>query len=283
MSLWLANLPENSQVKTIAENDWGTYYFIIDQAVRPDALEKLYQVSGTAIARRLFDGTDYEGLSDIGPIWVAVNGCHETGFLAATICQESLAGIAVSTQYSEESAIVQAQYLLTMHCDGFGESLCRYYDPRLWHALATSLQSTKNLMGEWDEVLAPFFIFEEEFNTAWLSYRNIDPQAASYGTTSLAVGSETLLQHKEFRWQFWLAQNSKLLPYQLNSDRLRATIDNLQLLVDCGISESRHLRRLLPVLPDQSLTAHSEKMAILNSGLSLRNPHKNPILINGIA
>lgn len=268
MSLWLTSLPGDSQIKEIAEGDWAASYFIIDQTVRPDALEKLYQVSGKVTAKRLFANTDYVELSDIGPAWVAVNGCNEAGLLAATMCQESLAGIAVSTQHSEDSAVAQAQYLLTMHCDGYGESLCRYYDPRLWHALASTLKNTESLMGGWSEVLAPFINLDEESKAAWLTYRNVKPQAVLSGANPLAVGNNTLLQHKKIRWHFWIAQNSKQLRYQLNNGMLQTTIDNLQLLVDCGIHESRHLSRMLPILPDQSLLADNEAMVILRSDLS---------------
>ncbi|WP_322978663.1 DUF4123 domain-containing protein [Pseudomonas sp. C11] len=268
MSLWLMSLPENSQIKKTSENDWADSYFIIDQVIRPDALERLYQVSGRVTARRLFVGTDYAGLSDVGPVWIALNGCQEAGLLAATMCQESLAGIAVSTKCSEDSAVAQAQYLLTMYCDGYGESLCRYYDPRLWHALATTLKNTERLMGGWSEVLAPFITSEEEPKVAWLTYKNVKFQAALNEADFLAVGNETLLQHKRVRWYFWLIQNSKLLRYQLNPDILQISIDNLQLLVSCGIHESRHLRQVLPLLSDQNLAEDGEAMMVLRSNLS---------------
>ena len=266
MSSWLETLPTTTQESTAEENDWTNCHFIIDQVLRPDALEKLYQIDGSITARYIFGGTEYEELADIGPVWISSNGSSASGVAAATICHESLAGLAIYTPLPTESAFEHAQYLLTQHDHVYGESLCRYYDPRLWSALALSLPGLHALFGPWEKVSVPLPKSGE--TTSWLHWNNPIPKVLPVSCPPLASSSDTLALHREIRWHYWTMQYLHIFPVTVDSKNLPNIISNLQLLVDNGIHESRHLLRLLPHLPAEKLDTNSTAMSILKSSLS---------------
>lgn len=269
MSAWLKaleDLPRSTPEEWPGENN---LHFIIDRVLQPQALEKLYQAEGSIETRLLFQNSDYTALLDSSPVWVSVPGSSAAGKMAAQLCHERLAGIAIHSSLSAQDAFLHAQALLTVNSTTHGESLCRYYDPRLWAALALSLddKTRANLFGPWARVLspAPQLVRSENTWLAWQNRQDVHPAA----TQQLALGIAELELHQEVRWLYWVSERSAAFASPLSSATMRIVIDNLQLLSDHGIDEARHLQRLLPRLDKQPLLSHDEIMSTLRSDLPL--------------
>jgi hypothetical protein len=269
MSAWLKaleDLPRSTPEEWQGEN---SLYFIIDRVLQPQALEKLYQAEGSIETRLLFQNSDYAALLDSSPVWVSVQGSSAAGQTAAQLCHERLAGIAIHSSLSAEDAFLHAQSLLTVSSSTHGESLCRYYDPRLWAALALSLddKALANLFGPWARVLTPAHHQLGAENT-WLAWEHRQ-HVQHAATQQLSLGVAELELHQEVRWLYWVSERSAAFASPLHPTTMRTVIDNLQLLSDHGIDEARHLLRLLPGLDKQPLRSHDEIMSTLRSDLPL--------------
>lgn len=269
MSSWIKALEDLPRSKPEEWQDENSLYFIIDRVLQPQALEKLYQAEGSIETRLLFQNSDYAALIDNSPVWVSVQGSSAAGQTAAQLCHERKAGIAIHSSLSAEDVFRHAQSLLTVNSTVHGESLCRYYDPRLWAALALSLadKALANLFGPWARVLTPANHRVGSENT-WLSWENRQQMQGAV-TQQLALGTPELQLHQEVRWLYWLSERSDAFASQLSSVNMRIIIDNLQLLSAHGIDEARHLQRLLPRLDKQPLLSQDEIMSTLRSDLPL--------------
>lgn len=269
MHTWLTTLEDLPQS---TPEDWHTgdsVYFILDRVLQPQALEKLYQAEGSLETRILFQSSDYAALIDSSPVWISVQDNSQVENLAAQFCHERLSGIAIQSKQSAEDAFRHAQSLLTVNSTTHGESLCRFYDPRLWSALALSFDEPNqaNLFGPWRRVFTPgnALIGSE---TSWLQWQR--PQTTQDAATQqLTLGSRELQLHQEIRWFYWLSQHTAAFVSPLSSADIRNVIDNLQLLSTHGVDEARHLQRLLPRLNRQPLQDQDAIMAILRSDLPL--------------
>lgn len=268
MSSWIKALEDLPRSKPEEWQDESSLYFIIDRVLQPQALEKLYQAEGSIETRLLFQNSDYAALIDNSPVWVSVQGSSAAGQTAAQLCHERQAGIAVHSSLSAEEAFRHAQSLLTVNSTVHGESLCRYYDPRLWAALALSLdnKALANLFGPWAQVLTPAYHRVGSKNT-WLSWES--RQQVLRTTQQLALGAPEFELHQEIRWLYWISERPDAFASPLSSATMRIVIDNLQLLSEHGIDEARHLQRLLPRLDKQPLLSHDEIMSTLLSDLPL--------------
>ena len=269
MHTWLTMLEDLPQSTPGEWHADGQVYFILDQVLHPKALEKLYQAEGSIETRMLFQNSDYAALIDSSPVWISAQANSQAESLAAQLCHDRLSGIAIQSNQSAEDAFSHAQALLTVNSTTHGESLCRFYDPRLWSALALSFDENNqaNLFGPWSRVFTPGNALIGSA-ASWLQWQH-SQTTQDAATQQLTLGSHELQLHQEVRWLYWLSQHTTAFANPLSQAEIRTVIDNLQLLSTHGVDEARHLERLLLRLNKQPLQDQDATMSILRSDLPL--------------
>ncbi|MBV4469731.1 MULTISPECIES: DUF4123 domain-containing protein [Pseudomonas] len=266
MSEWLSHFLE----KTVATTPLGTtgnrtLYGIIDSVRQPRALEKLYQQSGLTGVEKLFQDTPFAEMNDVSPIWIQLIAGSPAAAQALELCRDNRAGILLTSCEKPETALLHARRLLRMNDPAHGDSLARYYDPAFWSALALTVPA-RPLFGPWDIVYTPPAHSDDQQWRVWEQREKVD---ASNGEQKypLQLKINTLIAFDEIRWWYWIRLRNAESAVGLSDSQLSGVADNLQLLVDHGIAEGRHLERLLPNLNQGPLQARTDVMNLLSSDM----------------
>jgi hypothetical protein len=264
MSEWLSQYLK----KNVAAAPWGSsggrsLYCIIDSVRQPRALEQLYQQSDMGAVERLFQDTPFAEMNDVSPIWLQLQSGSPVAAKAIELCRENRAGVLLTSREKSETALLHARRLLRMNCKSHGDSLARFYDPAFWSALALTAPANA-LFGPWASVFTPPAHIDDQ---NWRIWENTQEVSATSDEVRypLQLQDNTLAAFDEVRWWYWIRAREAESANTLSDSQLPGVSDDLQLLVDHGIEEGRHLERLLPKLRQAPLRERADAMNVLSS------------------
>lgn len=266
MSAWLdLFLNQTSAAEPWSKTASRSLYCIIDSVRQPRAVEQLYQQDGISGVDRLFRNTPFAEMNDVSPLWLPLKPGSAVASKAIELCLNNRSGLLLTCSATPEAAFLHAQRLLQMNCRRHGDALARYYDPAFWSALALT-SSAQRLYGPWESVFTPpahpsdraWRIWDKPSKTIEVSEDDAYP---------LQLESSTLTAAEDTRWWYWVRAREAESASKLRDEQLSTVFDNLNLLVEKGIDEGRHLERLLPRLSQSPWQERLEIMSVLSSNL----------------
>jgi hypothetical protein len=265
MSAWLNTFLEQPVAKTPWSNGSRPVYCIIDRVRQPKALQHLYQQDGVNGIERLFQGTTFSEMNDVSPLWLPIKPETALAAKAIELCRTNRSGIFLTCSAPPKIAFQHAQRLLRMNATTHGDSLARFYDPAFWSALALTTCAQK-LYGPWQSVYTPPANPDDQMWRTWQRPEGANETLNEEGYPLLLQDS-TLAASNEIRWWYWVRARQSESANEPGNDQLPIVLDNLNLLVEHGIDEGRHLERLLPHLSLQALQDSPEFMNVLRSDM----------------
>lgn len=266
MSAWLSRFLEQPGDKAPWLDGNRTLYCIIDRVRQPKAMEYLYQQDGVTGIERLFRGTPFTELLDVGPLWLPVKAGTALAAKAAELCLAGRSGILISSNAPPETAFLHAQRLLRMTVRGQGEVLARFYDPAFWSALALTAPA-QLLYGPWQSVHTPPATIDDARWRAWSPPHDL-VEISSAAAYPLLLDDNTLAASTDMRMWYWVRTRAPECVGEISDHQLPIVLGNLNLLLEHGIDEGRYLERLLPRLNQSPLQSNPHVMSVLSSDLS---------------
>lgn len=265
MSAWLNTFLEQPCTETPGASDSVALYCIIDTVRQPQTLRQLYQHEGITDIARLFHSTPFAALNDVSPIWLAIQPGTDLAVQAMKLCKEQRSGILISSDASPKTALLHAQRLLHMQCKSHGDALARFYDPAFWSALALTT-AAHLLYGPWHSVHTPPAHRDDRQWRTWRRPQDLNDTPAANGYP-LRLEDNTLAAARDIRWWYWVRARTSELTRTLPNEHLPVVLANLDLLVEHGIDEGRHLAPLLAQLSTRLLQQNPEIMNVLSSAM----------------
>lgn len=238
--------------------------FIIDQSRQQDTLAQLYNLGQPIEQDNLYRTTEFAALAAQGPVWVSAPETPDLKALAAQLCVEKIAGIALLTN-DLEAAKAHARWLLKVNDGSGGQSLLSYYRPALWAALAmTSSQNLARLMEPWTSVFSPAPSHFGRSDGQWIAW-HAEPQPTPIpAATNFKLPTETARLQRRIGWVYWVDEHHSAFGYP-SQEQLPGIADNLSILVAHRITQGRHLLRLSKIVAGPQLDQGQQTMAILES------------------
>jgi hypothetical protein len=245
----------------------GLLYFIIDQSRQPNALARLYGLGEELTPTLLLDDTEYTALAASGPLWFSAPLGSALALLGVQLCQERQAGIMLRAD-DDAQALAHARWLVKVNDGSGGQSLATYYLPSFWAALAMTVseEARPRLMGPWRSVYSPAASYLEPSSEQWLSWQwerletEIPPPEQGY----FPLPERVMPTYRTLRWVYWLDEVRPAFGSP-TAAQLPQLLDNLELLVQQGIYEGRHLLPLAELIAGAALAEQANIMAILQS------------------
>lgn len=238
--------------------------FIIDQSRQPEALMRLYDLGQPIEQDNLFRSTEFESLTDKGPIWLSAPESSELKSLAAQLCLERHAGIALLTD-DLPAALDHARWLLKVNDGSGGQSMLNYYRPSLWAALAiTSGQHLGRLTGPWSSVFSPATRHFGGLPDQWIAWHSDTNSAPDNYQTRFNLPQGCAALQKRLGWVHWVDEQYPAFGSP-SQNQLPGIADNLDTLVKHRITQGRHLLRLSQLVVGPPLDQITQAMAILQS------------------
>lgn len=238
--------------------------FIIDQSRQQNTLARLYNLGQPLEQDNLYRTTEFAAMADQGPIWVSAPETTELKALAAQLCLEKNAGIALLTN-DLEAARAHARWLLKVNDGSGGQSLLSYYRPALWAALAmTSSQNLAQLMGPWTSVFSPAPSHFGRSDGQWVAWHTEQQTNPTPAETNFKLPAETARLQRQLGWVYWVDEHHAAFGSP-SQDQLPGIADNLSTLVAHRITQGRHLLRLSKIITGPPLDQGPQTMAILES------------------
>lgn len=236
-------------------------FFILDQQAIPDVQTQLFATGEVVEPIPLYQGTEFEHLAEIGPLWFAATPGSALWQRGKTLCEEHAAGISVHAQ-DGQAAQEHARRLLQVNDGSGGQSLIAYYTPDMWAALA--MTQTASLFGPWDTVYSPAPRHISNKPSHWLPWQSMPSEQPGLLSGRYSLAPSTQATHRTLRWLYWIdgyyqAFNSP------TPGQLPGVLDNLELLVDYGLTEGRWLVRLADLAGRGAIADRETAMAILRS------------------
>ncbi|MDD1005287.1 DUF4123 domain-containing protein [Pseudomonas sp. TNT2022 ID642] len=266
MSEWLSRFLEQPVVTTPAGNVASrSLYCIIDSVRQPRALEQLYQQADIGEVEKLFQGTPFAEMNEVSPLWLQLKPGGAAAAKAVELCRGNRAGILLTSRDKPENTLLHARRLLRMNSKSHGDSLARFYDPAFWSALALTVPA-QALLGPWQSVYTPPSHIDDMNWRVWEQTQEFDASTGEH-RYPLQLQETTLVAFDEVRWWYWIRAREAESANGLPNEQLPGVSENLQLLVDHGIEEGRHLERLLPQLNQSPLRARADVMNVLSSDM----------------
>ncbi|WP_417663557.1 DUF4123 domain-containing protein [Pseudomonas sp.] len=253
--------------KSPAGSDANVLYFIIDQGRQPDALERLYGIGQSWSPEYLLGNTEYSHLAASGPLWFSAEKGSELAVLGMHLCKEKHAGIIISADDGQR-AFAHAQWLIKVNDGSGGQSLATYYLPSFWAALASAVSDTQRaeLMGPWHSVYSSVPGYLDSQSDHWLSWHREAPESAqpSIEPPLFSLPQKVMPIYRTLRWVYWIDEVYPAFGSP-TEQQLPQVIDNLELLVQQGIYQGRHLVQLPELVSGPAVNGRAEIMAILQS------------------
>lgn len=236
-----------------------TWHFVIDQQTVPDAQAKVFAVDEPTEQILLFQRTDFHHLADQGPLWFSAEAGSALQQLGESLCQQHSAGIALCAE-DRDAAIAHACWLLTVNDGSGGQSLINYYRPDIWAAMA--LTSSEQLFAPWSAVYSPAPHALGARPQHWIGWHAPLDYSPNTVQKHYSLAASTQLTQRTLRWVYWIDRHYTKFNAP-HGQQLPAIVDNLELLVDHGISEGRWLVRLADLVSRTRLEEQEPVMAIL--------------------
>ncbi|MGX5217719.1 DUF4123 domain-containing protein [Pseudomonas segetis] len=253
--------------KSPVGSDANVLYFIIDQGRQPDALERLYGVGQSWSPEYLLGNTEYSHLAASGPLWFSAEKGTELTALGMHLCKEKHAGIIISADDGQR-AFAHAQWLIKVNDGSGGQSLASYYLPSFWAALAGAVSDTQSaeLMGPWRSVYSSVPGYLDSQSDHWLSWHRETPESAQLPIENqlFNLPQKVMPNFRTLRWVYWIDEMYPAFGAP-TEQQLPQIIDNLELLVQQGIYQGRHLVQLPELVSGQAVSGQANIMAILQS------------------
>lgn len=264
MSAWLSQFLE-LPVAAAPSSSGGSrsLYCIIDSVRQPRALEQLYQQSDLNGVEKLFQDTPFAEMNDVSPLWLQLKPGSTAATKAIELCRENRSGMLLTSSDTPENSLLHARRLLRMNSQSYGDSLARFYDPAFWSALAMTAPA-QALYGPWESVHTPPAHVDDQNWRTWERPHDANGAKDEF-RYPLQLHDDTLAAFDEIRWWYWIRSREAESANGLPDSELPVVSENLQLLVDHGIDEGRHLERLLPQLRQNLLQERTDAMNVLSS------------------
>lgn len=264
MSTWLNTyLAQACTIDPCGDAGGETLYGVIDRVRNPQALVSLYQIPTPPRIVRLFQGTPFEGLNDVSPLWVQMDAGSGEATTLEALCRTDRSGILLASRAEPEAALAHARQLLLMHSSTYGDSLARFYDPAFFCALALTVPANA-LYGPWDCVYTPPGNPADSNWRIWRLHERANENASAVAYP-LSVEADTLDAVDALREWYWVRSQDAESVGHIPDEHLPMVLSNLRLLVAHGIDESRHWAHLLPLLSRFDLSEQPESMQVLRS------------------
>ncbi|WP_339848105.1 DUF4123 domain-containing protein [uncultured Halopseudomonas sp.] len=258
------SLPRLDTHSLITDKPGQSLCFIIDQSRQQNTLARLYDLGQPIDQDNLYRNTEFAAMADQGPIWVSAPETAELRLLAAQLCLEKNAGIALLTN-NVAAAQAHARWLLKASDSSGGQSLLSYYRPALWAALAmTSSQNLVRLMGPWASVFSPAPMHFGHPEGQWIGWRTESQHSSSPAEPCFKLPADTARVQRQLGWVYWVDEHYSVFASP-SQDQLPGIAHNLSTLVDHRIAQGRHLLRLSKIVAGPLLDQDPQAMVILES------------------
>lgn len=259
--------PRGTLHEVLGGTGGGLLYFIIDQSRQPNALARLYGLGEELTPALLLDDTEYTALAASGPLWFGAPQGSALAQLGGQLCQERQAGIMLRADDSAQ-ALAHARWMMKVNDGSGGQSLATYYLPSFWAALAMTVseEARSHLMGPWRSVYSPAPSYLVPTSEQWSSWQREPleavppPQEQGY----FSLPERVMPTYHTLRWVYWLDEVKPAFGSP-TAAQLPRLLDNLELLVQQGIYEGRHLLQLSELITGAALAEQANIMAILQS------------------
>ncbi|MCG7591829.1 MULTISPECIES: DUF4123 domain-containing protein [unclassified Halomonas] len=264
MSRWLSQLAERTRhAQTLTGNLTAgqTAYMVLDQRRAPEQSRTLLACEGKRDFTSLFAGTALSPLLDASPWLLELSVGSAAWRHAQTLCHQRLGWVCQPAP--DQTLLSLANYLQTLFVlddPQGGKSLINLQQPSVWSALLASAPPTcyaqcSLLLGQ---VATP------TPQSQWLLWQPGTSEEPATPTWSLTSDMETALKESQQAW--WLSRMTETPLTSLPA----VWLARMNTLVSAGISRSDHLKRLLPLMTDESDRRHEQLDDILHYHLPTR-------------
>lgn len=259
MSGWLSNISERScQVDRLEESlkHAQTAYVVLDQRRSPEQCRSLLSLSGKRDFLGLFAGTPLSPLLEASPWLLDIDVGSEAWRYAEKLCQQRLGW--VCQPQAEQTLHTVANHLrplFVMDDSLGGKSLINLQQPAVLTALLASAPA--NTYSHWSSPLNRLATPTPQGQ--WLIWKAEEPTSPAPEQWQLTAETEAALKESQQAW--WLSRMQKVPLGSLPE----IWLVRMQTAMQAGISRSDHLKRLLPVITDESDTLDAQIDNILNN------------------
>lgn len=241
----------------------GTVYFVIVQNLNPTALAQLYGLGEPFEPSLLWLNTPHSSQASTGPFGFVAQVGSARFDLAASLCSETSCGIALAGN-QPLAALEHLRSLVLAHDHRGGQSLLELGSPSLWAALALNAKaSLTRLYGPLPWVLTPVPVSLRVSQQGWYRWARPDCGHESAGGAfelPEAVGPAA----RTLRLLYWASSQHRHFQVA-DGAGLQALVSNLEVLIDHGITEGRHLVQLAGVARGTPLGASVSAMTLLRA------------------
>lgn len=264
MSRWLSQLAErtrHAQTLTGSLTASQTAYMVLDQRRAPEQSRTLLACEGKRDFTSLFAGTALSPLLDASPWLLELSVGSAAWRHAQILCHQRLGWVCQPA--TDQTLLSLANYLQTLFVlddSQGGKSLISLQQPAVWSALLASAPPTyyaqcSSLLGQ---------LATPTPQGQWLLWQPGTSEEPATPTWALTSDMETALKESQQAW--WLSRMTETSLTSLPAIWLAS----MNTLVNAGISRSDHLKRLLPLMTDESDRLHDQLDIILNTHLPTR-------------
>lgn len=264
MSGWLSQLAErtrNAETLTSSLTASQAAYMVFDRRHAPEQSRTLLSCEGKRDFTSLFAGTSLSALMDASPWLLELSVGSAAWRYAQTLCHQRLGWMCQPA--ADQTLLSLANYLQTLFVledSRGGKTLINLQQPTVWSALLASAPATcyaqcTALLGQ---------IATPTPQGQWLIWQSVTSDEPATPTWTLTADMEAALKESQQAW--WLSRMTETPLTSLPT----VWLARLKTMVHAGISRSDHLKRLLPLMTDESDRLHAPLDNILNTHLPSR-------------
>ena len=173
------------------------HYLLLDGAQIDDLMQILYQLEPVPEFHRLYDGTRYAELAEVGPVLITTD---HSSLLSQHFKEHwsTTAGATLNSRARTDELIQHLSSLVHASVSGGVSVLFRYYDPRILHLWLTDMND-----GQRNTALGPVEQFQLWAHGAWHEFSRSAPSIAQHYAESpwLQLSDEQLARLNQAKQQ----------------------------------------------------------------------------------
>lgn len=150
------------------------HYLLLDGAQIDDLMHILYQLEPAPEFHRLYDGTRYAELAEVGPVLIATD---HNSFLTQHFKKHwsTTAGVTLNSRAPADELIQHLTSLVHVSVNGGVSVLFRYYDPRILYLWLTDMCDRQR-----NSILGPVEQFQLWAQGGWYGFSRSAPSVAQH-------------------------------------------------------------------------------------------------------
>lgn len=149
-------------------------YLVLEPQGPTSLLKGLYEHSDNPSWLYLFSDTDWHAYAEYGPILLAARqDSTEYRWALNELKQGSVSGLILESSGGLDEVVEWLRAQLNVRFDGIRHGLLRFYDPLIWHQLASKTKSAKAVI---ERVM---YWHGEPGHERWMTAENPEPLAAA--------------------------------------------------------------------------------------------------------